>query len=257
MNVPGITSIVARLTAGLALGMLAAQAAAQILPPVGPPEDAFAGGPIRLTRVSTMLLANAYPHNTIPIIPMPHRARLDTALLAGNTAALAAARKDLADTHGQASVLVWERTRFLGTGGIGIAVQHARSLAGAGIANTDETVAMLWLYALAASMTDAARCTDPGARDAAIDRLRAPVNQPVLRVIRAMPDDALGRAQQTAITLEAPLAEQRPDDTICRTGQGTPGIRPIEQWRPAAANTRAMLPRHLKAMISVLRPKSG
>lgn len=244
---------------GLAAGLLvmAAQASAQILPPVGPPEDAFAGGPIKLTRVSTVLLGNAYPHNTIPIIPMPHRARLDTALLAGNAAALEAARKDLADTHGHGAVLVWERTRFLGTGGIGIAVRHARSLAAAGMANTEETVAMLWLYALAASMTDAARCADPGVRDVAIDRLRAPVNQPILTLIRTMPDDALGRAQQTAIGLEAPLAEQRSGDTICGTGQGGSGIRPIEQWRPAAANTRAMLPRHLKAMISVLRPKPG
>lgn len=186
---------------------------------------------------------------------MPFRARLDRALVAGNTAELEAVRRDLAATHGGDAVLTWERTRFLGTGGIAIATLHARSLAA--IPNAAETTAMLWLYAFAASMTDAARCVDPTARDRAIDRLRAPVNEPILKVIRTIPEDALNRAQDTALKLEPPLAEQRSDDTICRNGPGRAETRPIEQWRQAAGNTRMMLPRHLKAILSVLRPKAS
>lgn len=221
-------------------------------PETGPPEAAFAGGPIRLTPISLNLLNHAYPGGKVPIIPMPHRARLDAALLAGAPGPLEARMKELAATYGPAAVLIWERTRFLGTGRITIAALHARDLAEHPEAG--ETVAMLWLYAVAATMTDGARCADPAARDAGIDRLRGPSYQPVLRVIRALPEDKLNTARETAIRLEAPLAEQRPDDTICGTGQGRTEIRPIDQWRPAAANTRAMLRRHLKAMTSVLRP---
>ena len=238
------------------LSLLAGTAWAQITPTTGPPEDAFAGGPIRITRVSAALLANAYPNNAVPILPMPFRARLDTALVSGNAGALASAKRDLADTYGRGAVLVWERTRFLGTGGIAIATEHARTLASAGLSNTDEMVATLWLYALAATMIDAARCADPMARDAAVDRLRGPANDAVLRVLRTMPEPPLARAQDVAIKLEAPLAEQRTSDALCRTG-GQVSIRPIEQWQPATANVRAMLPRHLKAMLSVLRPKNS
>jgi len=239
------------------LTLLTGTAWAQITPQTGPPEDAFAGGPIRVTRVSAALLANAYPHNSIPILPMPYRARLDTALVAGNAGALATAKRDLADAYGRGAVIVWERTRFLGTGGIAIATEHARTLAASGLANTEEMVATLWLYALAATMTDAARCADPMARDTAIDRLRGPANESVLRVIRTMPEAPLARAQEVAIKLEGPLAEQRPSETLCRAGAGSGAVRPIEQWQPAAVNVRAMLPRHLKAMVSVLRPRTA
>lgn len=239
------------------LTLLSGSAWAQITPVTGPPEEAFADGPIRITRVSAALLANAYPNNAVPILPMPYRARLDSALVSGNGGALAAAKRDLAEAHGRGAVLVWERTRFLGTGGIAIATEHARSLAASGLANTEEMVATLWLYALAATMTDAARCTDPMVRDQAIDRLRAPPNDTVLRVIRAMPEPPLMRAQDVATKLEGPLAEQRAGDTICRTGGAKGETRPIEQWQPAVANVRAMLPRHLKAMLSVLRPKNA
>lgn len=239
------------------LFILTGTAQAQINPETGTPEAAFAGGPIRLTPVSRTLLNSAYPDARVPIIPMPHRARLDAALLGGNPASLTARRKELAAAYGHAAVLIWERTRFLATGDIALAAAHARELAE--IDNAAETAAMLWLYAVAATMTDGARCADPAARDAWLDRLRAPAHEPVLRIIRALPEDRLATARDTAIRLEAPLAPQRPDDTICRTGpgrpEGRPEIRPVEQWRPGAANVRAMLPRHLKAMTSVLRPR--
>jgi hypothetical protein len=241
-----------RFLLSLSLLLLIPTAQAQIAPETGPPEAAFAGGPIRLTPISVNLLTHAFPGGKVPIIPMPHRARLDAALLAGAPGPLDARLKELASAYGHGAVLIWERTRFLGTGRITIAAIHARDLAEH--PEAAENVAMLWLYAVAATMTDGARCADPAARDAWIDRLRGPSYQPVLRVIRALPEAKLNTARETAIRLEAPLAEQRPDDTICGTGQGRPEIRPIDQWRPAAANTRAMLPRHLKAMTSVLRP---
>ncbi len=232
--------------------LLISAAQAQFAPETGTPEAAFANGPIRLTPVSLNLLAHAFPNGKVPVIPMPHRARLDAALLAGAPGPLEARIKELGAAYGHEVVLLWQRTRFLGTGRITIAAIHARDLAEH--PEAAETVAMLWLYAVAATMTDGARCADPAARDAGIDRLRGPSYQPVLRVIRALPEDKLNTARETAIRLEAPLAQQRPDDTICGTGQGRPEIGPIDQWRPAAANTRAMLPRHLKAMTSVLRP---
>jgi hypothetical protein len=240
---------------GLVALCLAVPARAQFVPETGPPDAAFAGGPIRLTPVARTLLKTSFPNDLLPLVPMPHRARLDAALVAANAASLAAAKRELARTYGFGAVLVWERTRFLATGDLALAADHARNLAQEGGEADRETAAVLWLYAVAAVMTDGARCADTAAREVWLDRLRGPAYAPVLLVIRTLPEDRLNTAREAAIRLEAPLAEQRPDDAICRTGPGRPEIRPIELWRPAAGNARALLPRHLRAMTSVLRPR--
>lgn len=75
--------------------LLIPAAQAQFVPETGTPEAAFANGPIRLTPVSLNLLTHAFPDGKVPVIPMPHRARLDTALLAGAPGPLEARIKEL------------------------------------------------------------------------------------------------------------------------------------------------------------------
>jgi hypothetical protein len=58
-----------------------------------------------------------------------------------------------------------------------------------------------------------------------------------------------------AIRLEAVLAEDRTDDTMCRGGNGKPDIKLDREWRPEAAEARSMLLRHLTALASVMRPR--
>jgi hypothetical protein len=233
------------------LPLLAGPAVAQG-PELGTPEQAFADGPITLTPVSVALLKDAYPGGKVPVIPMPFRKRLDTALASGNAPALEAARREIQEEFGPVAVLIWERTRVLATGSISLAAMHARMLALFAPPSASDGVAMMWFYAAAATMTDGARCVDADQKETALDRLRGRVYDPVLRVIRTLPDTTLDAAREAAIRLEAALAEQRPDDTVCHTSPGNTTVKSIGEWRPAAANTRAMLPRHLRALTAVV-----
>ena len=58
-----------------------------------------------------------------------------------------------------------------------------------------------------------------------------------------------------AIRLETVLAPVRTDDLMCRQGDNKVDIKPEAVWKPEASETRAMLPRHLLALASVMRPR--
>lgn len=114
---------------------------------------------------------------------------------------------------------------------------------------------MLWFYAVAVTMTDGHKCVDESARDAHLDRLRGPAFDPVLQIVRTIADDRLAAMRELAVRLETVLAEDRTDDTMCRVGTATPETKPDPVWRPEATEARAMLPRHLVALASVMRPR--
>ena len=114
---------------------------------------------------------------------------------------------------------------------------------------------MMWLYVVAATFIDGHKCSDPAAREAFLDRLRGPDFAAVMVIIRTMPDDRLAAMREAAIRLESALAADRIDDPMCREGSGRPEIRPNGEWQTELAPSRAMLPRHLAAICSVVRAK--
>ncbi len=222
---------------------------------LGSPEAAFAGGPIKLSKGAAGLLRAHYQGDKVPIVPQPFRGRLDTALAARDWGRIETIKKELAATYGLVAVLAWEQSRFIGTGGVGIAELHALDVAATGSTGLSETAVMLWLYSVAATMTDGHKCGDAAAKDAHLDKLRGPVFEPVLKLLRGLADDRLGAMRDIALRLESVLAADRTDDTMCRTGTAKPEVKADPLWRAQAVATRAMLPRHMVALIAVMRPK--
>lgn len=224
-------------------------------PEFGPPDAAFAGGPIRLSKASAGFLRQHFQGDKVPIVPQPFRTRLDTALLAHDPARLEAAKKELIAVRGPMAALMWEQTRFLATGGAGIAELHARDLAATGSSAVAETSAMLWLYAVAATLTDGYQCNDRAAKDAHLVLLQGPAFEPVTRIVKTLAEDRLAAMRDLAIRLESVLSAGRADDTMCRVGTTKPELKPDQAWRTDATRTRAMLPKHLAALCAVLRAK--
>jgi hypothetical protein len=234
---------------------LAASARAQAPLDVGAPEAAFAGGPIRLSRAASASLRAQYQGDKVPIIPQPFRGKLDTALTARDWPKVEAMKKELAAAHGIVTALAWEQSRFIGTGSIGMAEMHALDVAATGSTGLAETAVMLWFYAVAVTLTDGHKCADDAAKETHLDRLRGYEFEPVNRIIRVIAEDRLAAMRDLAIRLEGVLAPERTDDTMCRVGTSKPDIRPDPTWRPEAAATRAMLPKHLLALGAVMRPR--
>ena len=228
------------------LCLLAGAARAQT-PQVGAPDAAFSGGPIKLSPAAVTRLRAHYKGDNVPLIPQPFRARLDTAFAARDWARVEAAKKDLTAAQGLQIALLWEQTRWLATGGTGIAELHAVDLAATGAPAISDSAALMWWYSVAATMTDGQKCTDPAARDAHLDKLRGPAFATVLPILRAMPDTASATMREMAIRMEAALSGDRANDSLCRDG------KPDAVWLPQAASTRAMLPRHLAALASVIK----
>lgn len=235
--------------------LLASTVRAQAPVDVGSPQAAFAGGPIHLSRHATVLLRQHYQGDKVPLVPQPFRGRLDTALAALDWPRVEAAKKELLEKNGPVPALTWEQSRFVATGSIGVAEMHARDVAASGSTGLSETAVMMWFYAAAVTMTDGEKCVDAAARDAHLDRLRGPAFEPVLQILRALADDRLAAMRGLAIRLEAVLAEDRTDDTMCRDANGKADIKPDREWRPEAADARSMLPKHLAALASVMRPR--
>jgi len=150
---------------------------------------------------------------------------------------------------------MWEQSRFIATGSIGVAEMHAQDAAATGSSGLSETAVMMWFYAVAVTMTDGHKCADESAQDTHLERLRGAAFEPVLQLVRTMAEDRLAEMRALAIRLETVLAEDRTDDTMCRTGTPQPEIKPDAVWRPRVAETRAMLPRHLLALAAVMRPR--
>jgi len=221
----------------------------------GSPEAAFSGGPIHLTRRAVTLLRAQYKGDKVPLVPRPYRARLDTAFAGLDWPRVEAAKKDLEAKYGPTLVLMWEQSRFIATGSIGVAEMHALDLAATGSSGLSESAVMMWFYAVAVTMTDGHECAAEAAAAAHLDRLRGPAFEPVLRIVRTIAEDRLTAMRDLAVRLETVLAEERTDNSMCRTGTAAPDIRPDPAWRPEAAATRAMLPRHLLALASVMRPR--
>ena len=248
---------------------------AQSAPELGSPEAAFSAeapraakpasgrvrpdsvppGPIRLSKNAAALLRAHYQGDKVPLIPQPFRARLDAALVAGDWPKLEAVKKELIAARGLVMALAWEQSRFLATGGMGIAELHARDIAATNSTGVAETAAMLWLYAVAVTMTDGHKCASPAARDAHLDKLRGPAFEPLLRIVRALPDARVAAMRDLAIQLENRLSVDRADDTMCRAEGGKPGVKPDSTWRAEASRTRGMLQKHLTAFIAITRPK--
>ncbi len=132
---------------------------------------------------------------------------------------------------------------------------HALDVAATGSTGLSETAVMMWFYAVAVTMTDGHKCADPAAKDAHLERLRGYAFEPVNRLVRSISDDRLVAMRDLAIRLETVLAVDRTDDSMCLDGAKKADIRPDPVWRPEAALTRAMLPRHLTALAAVMRPK--
>jgi len=241
----------------LLLSLTVSGAGAEPPPEVGTPQAAFAGGPIRLSAHAAALLREHYQGDKVPQIPQPFRGQLDTALAGRDWKQVTEVKQQLQDKDGLLPVLLWEQTRFIATGSIGVAEMHALDIAASGSSGLAETAVMLWLYAAAVTMTDGEKCVDQAARDAHLDRLRGPEFAPVLQLVQAIAADRLAAMRELAIRLETVLAADRTDDTMCRTGTGQPDIKPDATWRPQAARARATLPRNLVALTSVVRqPKS-
>jgi hypothetical protein len=239
----------------LALCCGANLARAQATLEVGAPASAFAGGPIHLTRNETAALRAHYQGDKVPLVPQPFRGRLDTALLGRDWPRVEAEKKALVAAHGMMAALLWEQSRFIATGSIGVAEMHALDIAGTGASALSESAVMLWFYAAAVTLTDGHECVDEAARDAHLERLRGPAFEPVLRLVRTIGEDRLAAMRDLAIRLETVLAVDRNDDTMCRTGNEPAQIKPDAVWRPEAAATRGMLPRHLLALASIMRPR--
>ncbi len=239
----------------LILCLLASPARAQTPLDLGSPEAAFSGSPIHLSKHAAATLRGHYLGDQVPLIPQPFRGKLDAAFLALDWPRVEAVKKDLMAKYGPVASLRWEQTRFVATGSIGVAEMHALDVAATGSTGLSETAVMMWFYAVAVTMTDGHKCADEKAIETHLDRLRGPTFDPVLQLVRTMADDRLAAMRDLAIRLETVLAVDRTDDTMCRNGQGTPDIIPDAVWRPKAVETRAMLPKHLLALASVMRPK--
>jgi hypothetical protein len=222
---------------------------------VGPPGAAFAGGPIHLSPRAANMLRAQYKGDNVPLVPQPFRGQLDTALMGLDWKRAEAVKKTLVDKNGPVPALMWEQTRFVATGSIGVAEMHARDVAATGSSGLFETAVMMWFYAVAVTMTDGEKCVDAAARDAHLDRLRGPEFEPVLQLVRTIADDRLAAMRELAIRLEIVMAEGRTDDTMCRTGTAPPNIKSDAVWRPEAMEVRKMLPKHLLALASVMRPR--
>ncbi len=244
-----------RATLYLLMLLLVGHAHAQAPLEVGSPESAFAGGPIRLSKNALAVLRAHYQGDKVPLVPQPFRGRLDTALAGRDWARVDALKKELAAKDGIVTALAWEQSRFVATGSIAISEMHALDLAATGSTGVSETVAMLWFYSVAVTMTDGHKCVDEAAKDAHLDRLRGPMFEPATRIVRTLSDDRLAAMRDLAIRLELVLAPERTDDTMCRDGNKAPDIKPDPVWRPEAVLTRGMLPRHLVALASVMRPR--
>jgi hypothetical protein len=232
---------------------LTAPAAAQTALETGTPQAAFLGGPIKLSKTQVGMLRTHFQGDKVPLIPQPFRGKLDTALVTRDWPRVEAVKKQLVASRGIITALMWEQSRFIATGGIGIAELHAQDIAATGSTGVSETAAMLWLYAVAVTMTDGHKCADDAMREAHLDRLRGPEFAPVTRIVRAMADDRLAAMRDLAIRLESILAVERDDDTMCRSGTAKPEVKPDNIWRPAAAGTRATLARQLVAICAVVR----
>jgi len=239
----------------LILLLMTATPWAQTPLPVGPPEAAFQGGPIHLSKNAITMLRSHFQGDFVPQIPQPFRGKLDIALVSRDWARIEVLKKELTAVNGPATVLVWEQTRFLATGGAGIAELHARDLAATGSSGVSETAAMLWLYAAALTFTDGHKCGGEGAAEAHLDRLRGPDFAAVTRIIATLADDRLTAMRDLALRLEQSLSPGRDDDGVCRAGGVAPDIKPDAIWRPEAAEARAMLPKHLLALCVVMRPR--
>jgi hypothetical protein len=222
---------------------------------VGPPEAAFADGPLRLSPNAIRILRARFPGDKVPIIPQPFRQQLDTALVARDWSRVMERKRDLGASRGQVAMLMWEQTRMLATGSLWLAELQARDLAASGIQGADDTAVMMWLFAVAVTMTDSHQCAADGARDAHLALLRGSSFAPVLALLRKMPDDQLIKLRDTAIKLEAALAPERNEDTVCRAGSAKPAIRPADEWQPAAAQTRELLTKHLNAICALVRAR--
>jgi len=233
----------------------AGQARAQMPLEIGSPESAFAGGPIHLSKNAVTLLRAHYQGDKVPLVPQPFRGKLDLALQGRDWPRVEVLKKGLIAAHGVVAALAWEQSRFIATGAIGVAEQHALDVAATGSTGLSETAVMLWFYSVAVTMTDGHKCVDEAAKEAHLDRLRGPAFEPVIRIIRTISDDRLTAMRDLAIRLETVLAVDRNDDTMCREGNGKADIKPDAVWRPEAALTRGMLPRHLVALASVMRPR--
>jgi hypothetical protein len=236
-----------------AVGVMPAAAWAESPAIVGTPAAAFAGGPIRLSRTAITVLKEQYRGDQVPLIPQPFRHELDTALFRHDGRRVDAVTKQLAAAHGETAVLAWEQSRFLATGGLSIAERHAEDLAATGTVGLREAAVMLWFYAAAAILTDGSKCADPTARDARLDDLRGSRFAAVVADLRALAPDRVAAMRDVAIRLERVLAPERTDDTLCRGGTARPALKPASTWRPEAAATRAMLPRHLLALTAIER----
>ena len=239
----------------LLLCQIASDARAQAPLDVGTPQAAFAGGPIRLSSHAAGLLREHYQGDKVPQIPQPFRTRLDAALAGRDWQRVEAVKKQLQDKAGPMPVLMWEQTRFIASGSIGVAEMHALDVAATASTGLSETAVMMWLYAAAVTMTDGEKCVDPAARDAHLDRLRGSAFEPVLQIVRSISDDRLAAMRDLAIRVETVLAQDRTDDTMCRSGTEQPAIRPDAIWRPAAAQARTRLSRDLLALAAVMRPE--
>ncbi len=222
---------------------------------VGTPQAAFAGGPIHLSPRAANMLRAQFKGDNVPQVPQPFRGQLDAALAGLDWKRAEAVKKALVEKDGPVPALMWEQTRFVATGSLGVAEMHARDVAATGSSGLSETAVMMWFYAVAVTMTDGEKCVDTAARDAHLDYLRGPAFDPVLQIVRSIADDRLAAMRDLAIRLETVLAEGRTDDTMCRTGTERPEIKSDAVWRPDAAEVRKMLPKHLQALASVLRPK--
>ena len=248
---------------------------AQSAPELGSPEAAFSAeapraakpatgrarpealppGPIRLSKNAAALLRAHYQGDKVPLIPQPFRARLDAALMAGDWPKVEAVKKELIAARGLVMALAWEQSRFLATGGTGIAELHARDIAATNSTGVAETAAMLWLYAVAVTMTDGHKCASPAARDTHLEKLRGPAFEPLIRIVRALPDARVAAMRDLAIQLENRLSVDRIDDSMCRADDGDSGVKPDSAWRPEASRTRGMLPKHLTAFTAITRPR--
>lgn len=237
----------------LLLCQVAAGGRAQPALDVGTPQAAFAGGPIRLSPHAVAMLREHYHGDKVPQIPQPFRGRLDTALAGRDWQQVEVVKQQLQATDGPMPALLREQTRFIATGSIGVAEMHAQDVAATGSAGLAETAVMMWLYAAAVTMTDGEKCVDQTAGDAHLDRLHGATFAPVLQIVRSIADDRLAAMRALAIRLEAVLAADRIDDTMCRAGTEQPEIKPDGIWRPEAARVRTMLPRDLLALTTVMR----
>jgi len=224
---------------------------------IGSPQAAFAGGPIHLSLHAATRLRAHFQGDKVPVVPQPFRGRLDTALAGLDWPKLEAVKKELVEKNGPVPALMWEQTRFLATGSIGVAELHARDVAATGSTGLSETAVMMWFYAAGVTLTDGEKCVDAAARDAHLDRLRGPVFEPVLQILRGIAEDRLTAMRDLAVRLEAILAEDRTDDSMCRASGSKTEIKPDSIWRPEAAEARSMLTRHLQALTSVMRRRPG